>query len=247
MTPAQPQTIAESLSKRILEHQYQKVVPELVLRGFKRDANKLKAIAPAYAYHVLGQIASLEYNTEEVMKQYDTALEYGLDCSIYYNYAVSLVRVGQHSLALQKLKAGFALLPHNISLTKAYLHAFSAFLSLSYLKEIVLLLEKYQTGYPKMIQDILDFFAKKEIEESVLEELMVDVRETIYTHNFFLSPTVQYENVDNSLNIIFGVKEVDNLEQLFECNDKIADIKIDLEDKYHIDLSDILISCEIAL
>lgn len=245
MAAVQPQMIIESLSQRIAGYQYEKSVPELVLRSFKKDAEKLKDISPAHAYHFLGQIASLEYDADSVIKHYDSALKYANQAILYYNYAVSLTRVGKYRLALSNLKKGFVLLDKEVDLTVGYLHAFCSFLSLSYITKIMSLIEKYRVEMPISIQEIRRFFKQNDINENILEELMTQIRETIYEHNIILSPITQYLNIDNCLNIRFPVDEYHSLEELFECNDKISEIKINLEDQYNIDLGNILISCEV--
>lgn len=246
MAVVQPKTIAESLSNRIAGYQYEQSVPELVLRGFKKDANKLIDISPAHAYHFLGQVAALENKTQDVINNYDIALNYSNDSILYYNYAVSLIRVGQHKLALQNLKKGFEVLGRDVNLVIAYANAFSSFFSISYVRKLVPLLTKYRVEQSESIKEILKFFSEFNIQENVLEELMINVRDTIYSHNFLLSPTVKYQSFDNSFNVSFIVSHFNSLEQLFDCNYHIAETKINLEDKYNIDLGDILISCEVA-
>ena len=61
----QPKSIASSLYKRMLQYQFKKTIPPLVIEGFKRDANKLIKQDAQSAYDLLGVIASLENKFSE--------------------------------------------------------------------------------------------------------------------------------------------------------------------------------------
>lgn len=58
----------------MLQYQFKKTIPPLVIEGFKRDANKLIKHDAQSAYDLLGVIASLENKRENVISNYKKLL-----------------------------------------------------------------------------------------------------------------------------------------------------------------------------
>ena len=170
----QPKSIASSLYKRMLQYQFKKTIPPLVIEGFKRDANKLIKQDAQSAYDLLGVIASLENKRENVISNYKKAIGLGNDPYVYYNFAVSLNRVGEVSLSLENLKEGMKFIdPLNLDLLQRYHHAFMASLSINELLVINNKLAKLKSPEDNNLKLLTHFFNQNNFNLELIEKFII--------------------------------------------------------------------------
>ena len=213
--------------------------------GFKRDANKLIKQDAQSAYDLLGVIASLENKRENVISNYKKAIGLGNDPYVYYNFAVSLNRVGEVSLSLENLKEGMKFIdPLNLDLPQRYHHAFMASLSINELLVINNKLAKLKSPEDNNLKLLTHFFNQNNFNLELIEKFIIKVGYIIYNNNLISAKRTYFEGNDNSLYMILNV-ESENISDIVNCNFDISDMKIEFEDEFNINLSNFIVSCEV--
>ena len=241
----QPQSIASSLYKRMLQYQFKKTIPPLVIEGFKRDANKLIKHDAQSAYDLLGVIASLENKRENVISNYKKAIGLGNNPYVYYNFAVSLNRDGEVSLSLENLKEGMKLIdPLDLDLLQRYHHAFMASLSINELRIINKKLAKLNSPEDKHFKLLTNFFNQNNFNLELIEMFIIKVGNIIYNNNLISAKSTYFEYNGDSLYMILNV-ESENISDVVNCNFDISDMKIEFEDEFNINLNNFIVSCEV--
>ena len=111
---AQPKIIADDLTHEIHAHAFAVEIPELALKRLSRDAKKLLRADAASAYMLLGMIAALAFDHEELRKNHRAAIKLSpSEAMLYRNYIVSLRRVSLIGEALRVAREFYGKCPRD--------------------------------------------------------------------------------------------------------------------------------------
>ena len=95
-----PESAANALIERLSVATSSGTPDEVGLRRLELDAKELMRSAPAWGHVVLGGIASLRWQSEDMHDNFRVALQHLNEPTVHYNYSVSLSNVEQREAAL---------------------------------------------------------------------------------------------------------------------------------------------------
>lgn len=104
---------ASELAERVAELSRAPVVDELALRRIVADAERIVSTDRANARAVLGRVAALQWNIAELKRQYELAVSSDDSATIRWDYATSLLLVGETGSAYKMAHDAWRRAPHN--------------------------------------------------------------------------------------------------------------------------------------
>lgn len=107
MSP-KPKPISIEIIEELNNLSYQERHDPFILNRYKRQAKKLLMKFPNKAYKIFGVIAALEKNIDKLHYNHELALKYtDTKASDYFNYAISLTRLGFLKESIEKAKKSY--------------------------------------------------------------------------------------------------------------------------------------------
>jgi len=99
-------------------------VDELRLQRIRREAEKLKPVAPADAFEILGAVAALSWNLDALHENHSKAIQIGGTTTQHlYNYGVSLAAVCDYRQALEHYIQAFEQMREDLFLLRTVIRA----------------------------------------------------------------------------------------------------------------------------
>lgn len=228
---SQPVPITNELITKINEIQNRShQANDLEFQLLKRQAHSLKSQDARWAYSILGMIAALEGNPEEMRENHHKALKLAPhDSFIKINYNSSLHNMGFFSEALQQSKSILQTTPKDPYMLNLVIdNAVGA----CRFKEAFYYLQQIQENRAtspksKTIQVGVQLFQKYALEDDEAENLQKMVYDLLHSKGiYFLCPRIrafEYDNISYSIRIDLPVSEIGDLN--FELADRFSQLE----------------------
>ena len=108
-----PQTIANDLMDRLVAMD---APNEIALRGFERDAEAVMDVDPAGAHTVLGTVAGIRSDADNVREHFRIALQHADSSVTYHNYSIALSLVDEWRDSLDAADTAHKKAPDNTAI-----------------------------------------------------------------------------------------------------------------------------------
>jgi len=222
--------ISSEITDKLNYLSYKERHDPFILKRFEQLANNILAKQPSNAYKILGAVATLSKNINELRYNHEMALQYSTNLTEdYYNYAISLTKLGFLTESIINSKLCFeynhAYLENLVLLIENYNFLGDFRNSMKYLKNWNKLKpnEKYKDY--KLITDAYEFTKKSSLKQNVLMDFIEGILQIFQKNSIFIQTygleIIETDNGDKAIKFNYLVDV--EYEQLLDIEDKIYD------------------------
>ena len=232
---AQPQTVAASLFERLNYFAQKDKVPSLAIAGLRRDAEALKKVDALTAYTVLGAIAALENQPQEVLANYRTAQHLNMGFHEYQNFHVAFWRVFDFEHGKEAMDN--ALKVCQLDDTRQLSIAIENASHMMQLNNVARLNDAARRIHAdNIVNPIAERIQQLGLPEDVLQNLADRVYRHLMNHKIYVPQSILYQEDDYFLVRLY-VSGYADVAQLAALQDEIYTMQNQCEQEAEIDLS----------
>ena len=221
------QTKQNKIINELVELSFEQRYSPFVLNKYKREAKQLLNIDPGSAHMIMGIVASLECNLNELHHQFKASLRSIEDrVTCLKNYVYVLERLARYEEALAIAKQAYEQYPHHplaintYSKTSTYYGAFRRAL------QTLFELETHICEKPpflNLLSSIVEFLDSKNITDDNLQQFVKTTTDSLISRNVYVhNVTFEYHSGDDWLRYEYFI-DVDD--------DELADIEEEIDKK----------------
>lgn len=245
MAAIQPQTIADSLFRRIEDARYMKKLTPMFINRLLSDIEKLKLIAPDLAWSMEGSVYALANQESKAIFACQKSIELNHSASNIYNLGFTYEIFNQFELALDCYRQAFQIARNgDIKILRTLEGRLMNFFAYDDLTPIKTELDKCKI---KHNIDIITKLNKVFGSGRLMLDFGLEVNRLINQHivSRFIIGT-EFREIDERLHIVNLVQYVDDedLEKIVECNAHLSDLFAEFAEKNHLDLDCFYLYCE---
>lgn len=246
MVAMQPQTIAESLSRRLNDARYMKNFTPLFTNALLRDIDKLKQIDLSIASSMEGNIYALLNQQDKSIKAYKKAIEINPSALNIYNLGFTYEIFNQFDLALQLYNQALDNASNSdIKVLQALSDRFIDLFACKELKRVKIKLDKLKRD-PNI--DIVFKIRERFEDDNSLLDFGRKLNEIIHSYissRFILG--IEFREIEKRLHIAHLMKYTDDndIDVICECNTELSNFISNFTLDKQIYLDDISIYCEV--
>jgi len=169
-------------------------IDSIALDEFKNQLESIFALRKTLdVYLLLGAVASLENNLDEVHHYYQQAIEeFSKKADILASYAESLARIGHFSAATDLMLEAYYLLPGGIDYLEEAIYLCGVTGRFHFVNELLRIKVKLESinasSFQTLIKEIVQFMDEKQVTDEELEKLINTTLTLLHRYNINVKP-----------------------------------------------------------